>query len=97
MQLVKGPKNQKRLPSFAQKKELEETKTVNLFKDDFEGVRDRLVFEMFYQTGIRSSELIGLIDSDVGLNQIKGGSSKFFAEALATCMPLSLIINARTA
>ena len=71
MQLVKGPKNQKRLPSFAQKKELEETKTVNLFKDDFEGVRDRLVFEMFYQTGIRSSELIGLIDSDVGLNQIK--------------------------
>tara|TARA_B110000114_G_C14775887_1_gene270721 strand:- start:87 stop:554 length:468 start_codon:yes stop_codon:yes gene_type:complete len=26
---------------------------------------------MFYQTGIRSSELIGLIDSDVGLNQIK--------------------------
>lgn len=71
MKLVKGPKNQKRLPSFAQKKELEETKTANMFTDDFEGVRDRLVFEVFYQTGIRSSELIGLIDDDVNSNQIK--------------------------
>jgi integrase/recombinase XerC len=71
MQLIKGPKNQKRLPSFAQKKELEQTKTANLFTDDFEGVRDRLMFEVFYQTGIRSSELIGLIDNDVNSNQIK--------------------------
>lgn len=71
MQLVKGPKNQKRLPSFAQKKELEEAKTIDLFTNDFEGVRDRLVFEVFYQTGIRSSELIGLIDNDVNSNQIK--------------------------
>ena len=31
MQLVSGPKNQKRLPSFAQQKELQESKTELLF------------------------------------------------------------------
>ncbi|NRA13533.1 MAG: tyrosine-type recombinase/integrase [Crocinitomicaceae bacterium] len=71
MQMVKGPKNQKRLPSFAQRQELDEAKTESLFTEDFDGVRDRLMFEMFYQTGIRSSELIGLIDIDVNSSQIK--------------------------
>ena len=32
------------------------------FGDDFEGVRDRLILETFYLTGMRLSELIGLMD-----------------------------------
>ncbi len=71
MKLVHGPRNQKRLPSFAQQKDLSDFKLDELFTDDFEGVRDRLMFELFYQTGIRSSELIDLKDSNVYSNQIK--------------------------
>lgn len=71
MPLVKGPKKQKRLPSFAQKNELKPEKLESRFEDDFNGVRDRMIFEMFYQTGIRSSELIGLLDNAVGPSQIK--------------------------
>jgi len=44
-----------------------------LFPDDFTGSRDRLMMEMFYQTGIRRSELIGLkvIDVDFYEKQLK--------------------------
>lgn len=68
---VSGPKTVKRLPSFAQKKELTVEKIEPLFGDDFEGVRDRLVFEVLYQTGIRSSELIELQDGNVRQDTIK--------------------------
>ncbi len=35
------------------------------FSDDFEGVRDRLMIDLLYQTGIRRAELINLKESDV--------------------------------
>lgn len=38
------------------------------FEDTFEGERDRLMIELFYATGIRKAELIGLRVSDVDLN-----------------------------
>ena len=43
------------------------------FDAGFEGLRDRLILEVFYETGIRRSELIGLTDADVDLfaKQIK--------------------------
>lgn len=68
---VNGPKNEKRLPQFAKESELQVEKIDPLFSQDFEGIRDRLMFEMFYQTGIRLSELIGLKDADVQLDKIK--------------------------
>ncbi|MFT5778087.1 MAG: integrase/recombinase XerC [Crocinitomicaceae bacterium] len=71
MELISGPKSAKRLPSFAQKKELSPEKLDLIFENDFDGARDRLMFEFFYQTGIRLSELIGLKDTDVAANQIK--------------------------
>lgn len=71
MKLVKGPKVQKRLPSFAQQSELKAEKISPYFEDDFNGVRDRLLFEMLYQTGIRSSELVNLKDEAVFTTQIK--------------------------
>jgi integrase/recombinase XerC len=37
------------------------------FEDTFEGVRDRLIIEMFYVTGMRKAELIGLKVSDVDM------------------------------
>ena len=35
------------------------------FNDDFDGVRNRLILVMFYETGVRLSELISLKDVDV--------------------------------
>lgn len=37
------------------------------FSDTFEDQRDRLILEMFYSTGIRISELIGLRDKSIDL------------------------------
>jgi integrase/recombinase XerC len=71
MQSIKGPKAEKRLPSFAQQQEFKESKTKVLFGEDFDGVRDKLMFEVLYQTGIRSSELVNLRDVNVDKQQIK--------------------------
>lgn len=71
MSLVKGPKGEKRLPSFAQRAELNQEKIEPLFTDDFEGQRDQLMFELLYQTGMRLSELINLKDTDVRQDHVK--------------------------
>ena len=71
LQAIVGPKNQKRLPSFAQKKEMDETQIQLLFDDDFDGCRDHLMFEVLYQTGIRSSELVNLKETNVQKDKIK--------------------------
>ncbi|NVK63545.1 MAG: tyrosine-type recombinase/integrase [Flavobacteriales bacterium] len=71
MKLIRGPKNNKRLPSFVQQKQLSDVNLSTIFSDDFDGVRDRLMFELLYQTGIRLSELIGLKESNVSKSQIK--------------------------
>lgn len=68
---INGPKVSKRLPVFVKEENLE-TQTINpLFSDDFTGLRDRLMFEIFYQTGIRLSELINLKEKDVTQRTIK--------------------------
>ncbi len=41
----------------------------DVFPDGFVGVRDRLVMELFYQTGMRRSELIGLKVTDIDFSQ----------------------------
>lgn len=71
MRLVKGPKTSKQLPSFVQQKEMTPTRLDLLFENDFNGVRDRLMFEFLYQTGIRASELRELVDQDVQKDRIK--------------------------
>ena len=35
------------------------------FSDDFDGIRDRLMIDLLYQTGIRRAELINLKESDI--------------------------------
>lgn len=68
---ITGPKNVKRLPSFAKESELKENKLSHEFSDGFDGLRDQLIFELFYQTGIRLNELINLKESDISNNTIK--------------------------
>jgi len=63
---LKGPKVEKRLPHFAQERSLDNQQ---LFLQM--NVRDVLMVELFYQTGIRLSELIELTIDSLSDNKIK--------------------------
>ncbi len=65
LRLITGPKTKKPLPYFVRDKEMELLLDGDGFDEDFEGVRDRLILEMLYDTGIRRSELTGIRNSDV--------------------------------
>ncbi len=71
LQKINGPKSEKRLPIFIREADLEQTKIDPLFDDSFEGHRDHLMVEIFYQTGVRLSELIHLKENDVRPESIK--------------------------
>ncbi len=64
---VTGPKNKKPLPVFIKEADMDKIIERSNFKEGFEGCRDRLIIEMFYTTGIRLSELIGLKDRDIDI------------------------------
>jgi integrase/recombinase XerC len=68
---VKPPKRNKRLPEFVKEKEMNENKLNSIFTNDFAGLRDRLIIELLYQTGIRLSECIELKESNVSKKEIK--------------------------
>ncbi len=67
---IKGPKTEKRLPHFAKQSEMANLSFDN-GKCDFESIRDRLILELFYQTGIRLSELIDLTDGQIQSTYIR--------------------------
>ena len=62
---IVGPKKKKPLPSFVREKDMNRLLDETSFEEGFEGCRDRVILEMFYATGMRLSELIGLDDADV--------------------------------
>ena len=61
------PKTKKPLPAFFKEKEMYNVLENPFIPDSFEPVRDQLIIEMFYVTGIRLSELINIQDSDLDL------------------------------
>lgn len=63
------PKMKKKLPDFISETSIESLLDGNLFSEDFPGIRDRFVIELFYATGIRLSELVNLKLDDVDLNK----------------------------
>ncbi len=62
---ISGLKKKKTLPSFLKMEEMDRILDETSFGEGFEGCRDRMILEMFYATGMRLSELIGLNDADV--------------------------------
>ncbi len=64
---VSGPKSNKKLPNFVKEKDMEVILSEDMFTDAFEDVRDYTMLEVFYHTGMRCSELVGLKDEDVDL------------------------------
>jgi integrase/recombinase XerC len=65
VRFVLGPKMGKKLPYFVKEKELAQLLDGDGFEDDFEGMRNRLLVELLYETGIRRTELITLRQADV--------------------------------
>lgn len=62
---VNGPKKNKPLPVFVKEEEMNRLLDDIDFGEGFKGCRDRLIVEMFYVTGMRLIELIGLDDESV--------------------------------
>lgn len=60
MAKIISPKNGKRLPSFVNVSSMESVLESTPFGNDLKGLTERLVLELFYQTGIRRSELINM-------------------------------------
>lgn len=71
MDKVEAPKMKKRLPAFFTEKEMQQLFLDVKYPDDFSGVRDRLMLQYFYLTGIRLSELCGLKVRNISNNSIK--------------------------
>lgn len=67
MQKIVSPKIKKRLPEFVDADSMETLFTAGHFKEGFEGVRDRIILEILYSTGMRVSELANLRIGDVDL------------------------------
>lgn len=65
LRFVNGPKAKKALPYFVKENDMEQLLEGGGFDEDFEGVRDRLVVELLYDTGMRRAELAGLKDVDI--------------------------------
>jgi integrase/recombinase XerC len=66
-QKVKSLKTGKPLPPFVEESRLNHILDTFDFPDNFSGVRDRLVMELLYGTGMRLSEMTGLKQSEVSL------------------------------
>ncbi len=65
MQTVRGPKKRKPLPAFLREEEMNRLLDDTDFGEGFEGERDRLIIQLFYETGMRRAELVGLDEGDV--------------------------------
>lgn len=62
---VLTPRADKKLPAFVNEKQMNFLLDDVIFGDDFTGMRNKLIIETFYNTGIRLSELINLKIVDI--------------------------------
>jgi integrase/recombinase XerC len=60
-------KSSKKLPSFVKESDMANLLDDVPFPENLEGLRDKLILELFYATGIRLSELITLKESQIDL------------------------------
>lgn len=69
MQKVISPKTAQRLPVFVDQKSTENLFQQVDFGEGFSGLRDRLMLEILYATGMRRAELLGLNNQSVDLKK----------------------------
>lgn len=77
---VLKPKISRRVPVFVEEAKMDQLLDDCDFGDDFTGIRNRLVLDLLYQTGMRRSELIGLTLGALNLQgktlRVKGKRNK---------------------
>ena len=66
---ISYPKTEKKLPKFIYYNDLLEL--INESSKDKDGIRDRLIIEMLYATGVRVSELVNIKINDIDFNNRK--------------------------
>lgn len=62
---VQSPKTSKRLPVFVELPGIEKLLKEVEFPEGYDGLRDKMIIELFYGTGMRRNELINLKETDV--------------------------------
>lgn len=65
---VQGPKTAKNLPVFVEELNMEVLLDEVKFEDDYNGMLNRLILNLLYQTGIRRSELLNLKTENIDLH-----------------------------
>lgn len=71
MEKVAAPKKKRPLPYFVRESEMDKLLELTAEDRSFKGIRDRLILMMFYETGIRRAELLGLTDASVDLKAMQ--------------------------
>ena len=64
---ISGPKKSKPLPQFVREAEMDQLFDETLQGEQYNNVRARTILLLFYETGIRLAELVGLNNEDVDL------------------------------
>lgn len=70
MSTIVAQKQRKRLPQFVDKTDIENLWRYSEFTDDWNGRTQRLVLMLFYQTGMRLSELVNLKEKQVDYSNL---------------------------
>jgi integrase/recombinase XerC len=68
MRKITSPKTSKRLPVFVEKDKMERLLDEVDFGGGYTGLRDKLIIELFYATGMRLSELVNLKETDLSFH-----------------------------
>lgn len=90
---IQGLKTKKRLPQFVPENQLWDKTVFNEYEDDFSNLRDELILELFYQTGIRLDELINLKNINIYSNSIKVLGKRNKERLIPIAPDFSLMIN----
>lgn len=70
MMRIKVLKSAKKLPHFVKERDMNEVLDLPAWDSSHESLRDRLILELLYGTGMRLSELIQLKDSQINLHDL---------------------------
>ena len=70
MQGVGGPKKAKPLPQFVREADMERLLCATAQGETWQEAREHVILQLFYETGIRLSELVGLNDGDVDFGRM---------------------------
>ena len=66
---ILGLKQKVKLPEFVEQKHMDQLLDQYDFGEDFSGIRNRLIIEILYATGIRREELIGMRDQNIDIER----------------------------